>query len=57
MEQKLTEQLPSNTAIDVLASALIALPGGLLRVTSARTSQGLSDHGRAMRVKPTPTIC
>ena len=28
MEQKLTEQLPSNTAIDVLASALIALPGG-----------------------------
>ncbi len=28
MELKLTEQLPSNTAIDVLASALIALPGG-----------------------------
>ena len=28
MEQKLTEQLPSNIAIDVLASALIALPGG-----------------------------
>ena len=28
MELKLTEQLPSNTAIDALASALIALPGG-----------------------------
>jgi hypothetical protein len=28
MERKLTEQLPSNTAIDVLASALVALPGG-----------------------------
>ena len=28
MEQKLTEQLASNHAIDVLASALISLPGG-----------------------------
>lgn len=28
METKLTEQLASNDAIDVIASALIALPGG-----------------------------
>jgi hypothetical protein len=28
MENKLTETLASNDAIDVLASALIALPGG-----------------------------
>lgn len=28
METKLTEQLASNNAIDVIASALIALPGG-----------------------------
>lgn len=28
MELKLTEQLDSNTAVDVLASALIALSGG-----------------------------
>jgi len=35
MEQKLTEQLPSNTAIDVLASALIALPGGAKALADA----------------------
>jgi len=28
MELKLTEQLASDTAVNVLASALIALPGG-----------------------------
>ena len=28
MESKLTEQLASNDAIDAIASALIALPGG-----------------------------
>ena len=28
MEAKLTEQLASNDAIDAIASALIALPGG-----------------------------
>ena len=35
MELKLTEQLPSNTAIDALASALIALPGGEVALTAA----------------------
>jgi hypothetical protein len=43
MEQKLTEQLPSNTAIDVLASALIALPGGedavLAAIAAVETAQ------------------
>lgn len=28
MEEKLTEQLASNDAINVLATALVALPGG-----------------------------
>lgn len=35
METKLTEQLASNDAIDVIASALIALPGGEDALTAA----------------------
>ena len=35
MESKLTEQLASNDAIDVIASALIALPGGEDALTAA----------------------
>ena len=35
MEKKLTEQFASNEAIDILASAIIALPGGFDALESA----------------------
>lgn len=38
METKLTEQLASNDAIDVIASALIALPGGADALEAAVTA-------------------
>lgn len=47
METKLTEQLASNNAIDVIASALIALPGGEDALAAAVAAHGAQQESEA----------